>query len=154
MSVHGRAGSKRRGNAPARRPANSQKAAAPVAPVNDAPIGGTAVAVPPGTGQAVVVAPTPAAPSRPPMPEQARPSRPPMPEQQKPRAESTNPVLRRFGGLEQWYVDTRSEMRKIVWPDRETTKNLTILVIAISVVLGLLLGGIDYLLQAIFEALP
>jgi preprotein translocase subunit SecE len=47
-----------------------------------------------------------------------------------------------------------SEARKIVWPDRETTRNLTIVVIGISVVVGMLLGGIDFLLQAIFEALP
>ena len=52
------------------------------------------------------------------------------------------------------YRDTMSEMRKVVWPDRETTKNLTLVVIGISVVLGVLLGGIDFLLQAVFAALP
>ncbi|MBA3643527.1 MAG: preprotein translocase subunit SecE [Chloroflexia bacterium] len=45
-------------------------------------------------------------------------------------------------------------MKKINWPDRETTKNLTIVVIGISVVLGILLGGVDFLLQAVFEAVP
>ncbi len=44
-------------------------------------------------------------------------------------------------------------MRKISWPDRETTRNLTIVVIAISVALGLLLGGIDFILFQIFQAL-
>ena len=39
-----------------------------------------------------------------------------------------------------------SEMKKINWPDQETTRNLTIVVIGISVALGILLGGIDYLL--------
>ena len=42
--------------------------------------------------------------------------------------------------------DTMSEMKKINWPDQETTRNLTIVVIGISVALGILLGGIDYLL--------
>ena len=49
----------------------------------------------------------------------------------------------RLRGLAQ---DTMSEMRKINWPDQETTRNLTIVVIGISVALGILLGGIDYLL--------
>jgi preprotein translocase subunit SecE len=44
------------------------------------------------------------------------------------------------------FQDTMSEMRKINWPDQETTRNLTIVVIGISVALGALLGGIDYLL--------
>jgi preprotein translocase subunit SecE len=49
----------------------------------------------------------------------------------------------RLRGLVQ---DTMSEMKKINWPDQETTRNLTIVVIGISVALGALLGTIDYLL--------
>lgn len=59
----------------------------------------------------------------------------------------------RFGGLQRFYEDAASEIRKVQWPDRETTRNLTIVVIALSVVLGLLLGGIDYVLFQLFEAL-
>jgi preprotein translocase subunit SecE len=35
--------------------------------------------------------------------------------------------------------ETRSELRKVVWPSREETTRLTIVVIAISVTIGLLL---------------
>jgi preprotein translocase subunit SecE len=42
--------------------------------------------------------------------------------------------------------DTWSEAKKVNWPDTETTRNLTLVVIGISIVLGLVLGGIDYLL--------
>lgn len=49
--------------------------------------------------------------------------------------------------------DTRSEIKKVTWPDRDTTRKLTLLVIGVSVVLGLLLGGIDYFLLKLFEAL-
>lgn len=55
--------------------------------------------------------------------------------------------------LRRWYNDTRAELRRVTWPDRETTRNLTIIVIAMATVLGLLLGGIDYLLLQLFEAL-
>ena len=59
----------------------------------------------------------------------------------------------RFGGLTSFYRDVRSEIRKVEWPDRETTINLTILVIGLSVALGLILGGIDYVLFQVFEAM-
>lgn len=59
----------------------------------------------------------------------------------------------RTEGVRKIFNDTRAEMRKIAWPDRETTRNLTIVVIAISIVLGLLLGGIDFVLFQVFEAL-
>jgi preprotein translocase subunit SecE len=42
-------------------------------------------------------------------------------------------------------------MKKVNWPDQETTRNLTVVVIGISVVLGITLGGIDFLLQKLFE---
>lgn len=47
-----------------------------------------------------------------------------------------------------------AEIKKVIWPDRETTRNLTLVVIAVSIVLGVLLGGIDYVLFQLFEALP
>jgi preprotein translocase subunit SecE len=59
----------------------------------------------------------------------------------------------RFGGLQRFYEEAASEIRKVQWPDRETTRNLVIVVIALSVVLGVLLGGIDYVLFQLFEAL-
>ena len=49
----------------------------------------------------------------------------------------------------QWF-DTVAELRKVTWPDRETTKNLTLVVIAISAALGALLGGLDWILQQLF----
>lgn len=49
--------------------------------------------------------------------------------------------------------DTRSEIKKVTWPDRETTRKLTLLVLGVSVVLGLALGGIDYVLLRLFEAI-
>jgi len=60
----------------------------------------------------------------------------------------------RFEGIRKFIRDSWSEIQKVIWPDRETTRNLTLVVIAVSVVLGLLLGGIDYLLFQLFEALP
>ncbi len=57
----------------------------------------------------------------------------------------------RFSGARKFYEDTMSEIRKVVWPDREQTRNLTLLVIALSVIMGSLLGGIDWVLLQVFE---
>lgn len=59
----------------------------------------------------------------------------------------------RFSGLTGFYQASMSEIRKVQWPDQQTTINLTVLVIALSTVLGLLLGGIDFVLFRLFEAM-
>jgi preprotein translocase subunit SecE len=59
----------------------------------------------------------------------------------------------RTQSIRQLFRDSWSEMKKVNWPDRETTRNLTVVVIGISVVLGIALGGIDFLLQKLFEAM-
>jgi preprotein translocase subunit SecE len=59
----------------------------------------------------------------------------------------------RFSGVQGFYQASALEIRKVIWPDREATRNLTVLVIALSTILGLLLGGIDYVLFQIFEAM-
>ena len=61
--------------------------------------------------------------------------------------------LERTEGLQRFTRETVAEMKKINWPDQETTRNLTLVVIAVSTVLGVLLGGIDFVLFRLFEAL-
>lgn len=46
--------------------------------------------------------------------------------------------------------DILSELRKVTWPTREETRNLTIVVIGISVVLGVFLGGMDLLFAQLY----
>jgi preprotein translocase subunit SecE len=45
----------------------------------------------------------------------------------------------RGGGLVKTFRETRQELRKVVWPSREETIRLTILVIVVSSVIGLIL---------------
>lgn len=40
-------------------------------------------------------------------------------------------------------MDIVSELRKVVWPTRETTLHLTVVVIIVSLLIGAALGGID-----------
>lgn len=59
----------------------------------------------------------------------------------------------RFSGARGFYNDTMSEIRKVIWPDRAQTRNLTLLVIALSIIMGSLLGGIDWVLLQLFETI-
>ncbi|MCA9833731.1 MAG: preprotein translocase subunit SecE [Thermomicrobiales bacterium] len=60
---------------------------------------------------------------------------------------------KRFDGVQRFYNDTMSEIRKVIWPTREQTINLTLLVIALAVVVGTILGGLDWTMLRIFEAI-
>jgi preprotein translocase subunit SecE len=59
----------------------------------------------------------------------------------------------RAEGAGRFIRDTRSELRKVVWPTREEAIRLTLIVILVSVAMGVLLGGVDYLFKWIFETL-
>ena len=40
--------------------------------------------------------------------------------------------------------DTISELRKVVWPTRQETTRLTVMVLIVCVIMGIVLGTIDY----------
>jgi preprotein translocase subunit SecE len=42
---------------------------------------------------------------------------------------------------------------KVTWPSREQAQNLTIVVIAVSVAVGIFLGAVDWVFAKIFEFL-
>ncbi|MCJ7511102.1 MAG: preprotein translocase subunit SecE, partial [Dehalococcoidia bacterium] len=42
-----------------------------------------------------------------------------------------------------WIADIISELRKVVWPTRQDTIHLTVVVLIVSVVIGAALGGLD-----------
>jgi len=49
--------------------------------------------------------------------------------------------------------DVRSELRKVAWPSSRETVNLTVVVVALSAVVGMFLGGVDFLFQELFRFL-
>ena len=75
-----------------------------------------------------------------------------------PRRPTLRPALRpeltrRGRGIGQFIGEVRSELRKVVWPTRREAFNLTALVIAISVVVGFILGAIDYAFAELFRTI-
>ncbi len=47
--------------------------------------------------------------------------------------------------------DTWAELQLVQWPNRQTTVKLTIIVIAISILVGAYVGGLDYLFTSILK---
>ncbi len=46
-------------------------------------------------------------------------------------------------GVRQWAREARSELRKVTWPTPEQTRNLTLVVIAVCVIMAAFLGIVD-----------
>jgi len=61
--------------------------------------------------------------------------------------------LGRGGNPLDFVRDVRSELRKVAWPSQRETLNLTVVVVAFSVAVGLFLGGADFLFQELFRFL-
>jgi preprotein translocase subunit SecE len=55
-------------------------------------------------------------------------------------AQAAQPKKRRFT----FFVDIVGELRKVVWPTRQETIRLTLIVIGLCVVMGIVLGAVDY----------
>ncbi|MBI4320728.1 MAG: preprotein translocase subunit SecE [Chloroflexi bacterium] len=47
--------------------------------------------------------------------------------------------------------ETKSELRKVVWPSRQEATNLTMIVTGVSIAVGLFLGGVDLFFKKLFE---
>ncbi|OGV96488.1 preprotein translocase subunit SecE [Microgenomates group bacterium RBG_16_45_19] len=45
-----------------------------------------------------------------------------------------------------FFSQVRQELRQVTWPNRRDTLRMTTIVIAITLAIGLYLGGLDYLL--------
>jgi len=63
-----------------------------------------------------------------------------------PRAPRAAPAKGKRGILSwrpRWVMDIISELRKVVWPSRPDTIHLTVVVLIVSVIMVVFLGGVD-----------
>jgi preprotein translocase subunit SecE len=56
--------------------------------------------------------------------------------------------------IRRYFDEVWSELKKVSWPTREQVRSLTVLVFAISVVIGLYITVLDSVLVAILRFLP
>ncbi len=50
-----------------------------------------------------------------------------------------------------WYRETRSELRKVTWPTFDQTRNLTLVVLAVCIIMAIFLGVVDSLLRVVIQ---
>jgi preprotein translocase subunit SecE len=50
-----------------------------------------------------------------------------------------------------FFKEARDELKKVSWPSRQTTVRYTLIVIISSLVVGGIIGGLDYLFTLILE---
>ncbi len=50
-----------------------------------------------------------------------------------------------------FFREAKEELQKVTWPDRKTTAKYTAIVVIASLSVGIVIGGIDYLLTRILE---
>lgn len=46
-----------------------------------------------------------------------------------------------------WFKGVKSELKKVIWPDKETLTKQSIVVITVTVVLGIVIYLLDYLIE-------
>ena len=66
------------------------------------------------------------------------------------RVQAAQPANRVVGWFDQargFLVGVREEMRKVTWPTREELIKATRMIVVLSIVLGLIIGLMDWLLQ-------
>ena len=57
----------------------------------------------------------------------------------------------KFDLIVKFVKETRSELKKVVWPSRQETIKYTILVLGISLATAIFLGGLDFGLNKVVE---
>lgn len=50
-----------------------------------------------------------------------------------------------------WFREVFTELRKVQWPTRQETINLTLVVLVVAIALGLFLGGLDAIFNWLIE---
>lgn len=56
-----------------------------------------------------------------------------------------------FGRLITFLKESKLELKKVTWPTREETIRYTITVVAISGIMAVFLGGLDYVFQFVLN---
>jgi preprotein translocase SecE subunit len=56
-----------------------------------------------------------------------------------------------FTGIRQYLNEAWSELKKVAWPTRQTVVNLTLIVIAVSVAVGIYIAVLDTVLRELLS---
>ncbi|MBT4124674.1 MAG: preprotein translocase subunit SecE [Candidatus Pacebacteria bacterium] len=54
-------------------------------------------------------------------------------------------------GLLQYFREVAKELKKVSWPTKEQTYNLTLLVVGVTAIAALYIGGLDYVFSRLMS---
>ena len=60
------------------------------------------------------------------------------------RDEKAVVAVKRPNFIQRYFGETIGELRKVTWPTRKEATNLTVIVIAVVLAMGMLLGALDF----------
>ncbi len=64
-----------------------------------------------------------------------------------------NPFTRVVESLGRYFRDTRAELRKVTWPSREESWNLTLIVLGATVGMSIILAASDFIFSRIMQGI-
>jgi preprotein translocase subunit SecE len=67
------------------------------------------------------------------------------------KKESSRDKKKSSNGIAKWFRETSGELRKVSWPTRSETLNLTKIVLIVLVVMSAFLGSLDWLYFNLFK---
>ena len=56
-----------------------------------------------------------------------------------------------ISGIRQYLIEAWSELKKVSWPTRQTVVNLTLIVLAVSIAVGIYIAILDGALHALLQ---
>jgi preprotein translocase subunit SecE len=70
-----------------------------------------------------------------------------------PKKDEKSNTVKRPNAIQRYFHETIGELRKVTWPTRREATNLTLIVLAVTVVVGMYLGLADTLFSRLFALL-
>jgi len=67
----------------------------------------------------------------------------------KSRSSNTATTAKEPNAIVKYFQDTRAELRRVTWPTREETRKLTLIIVAVTLVMAIFLGTLDYIFQGL-----
>ena len=67
----------------------------------------------------------------------------------KSKSSAATGTTRDENALVKYFNETRAELRKVTWPTREETRNLTTIIVIVTVAMAVFLGALDYIFQQV-----
>jgi len=70
-----------------------------------------------------------------------------------PNKDEKSSIIKQPNAVQRYFKETVGELRKVTWPTRREATNLTLIVLAVTLVVGMYLGLADTLFSRLFALL-